>query len=309
LHEPGVALDLDKAIDTTGVFEFFLLRKNSSRGYAKKTRFESDVDLLSESSSPTPTSPKRLSPLSSPTLPNQEQLFVSASPRTQSDPLPSGYGHDSDRNNGNIQAEFQVIRLRKYRANWSARLIIRSHTLDVTPVDTKRKSLKQNSIPWDYLAGIDMPENQKPHAAHRLLRVFWLPVPSICSGFFEQSVEHRDSICSDDGAHSDAHARAVRYLESAEWKMLKLDARVDVAWSIVERVSELIDRRQSVVRQIFRHSAIGTRSPRLAASTAGLLEPGQWKNRRRRRDTGPGPIRKASERVSRMLSNRRATSD
>ncbi len=29
MHEEGVALQLDKAIDSTGVFEFFLLRRNS----------------------------------------------------------------------------------------------------------------------------------------------------------------------------------------------------------------------------------------------------------------------------------------
>uniref|UniRef100_A0A0R3RL73 Target of rapamycin complex 2 subunit MAPKAP1 n=1 Tax=Elaeophora elaphi TaxID=1147741 RepID=A0A0R3RL73_9BILA len=293
---PGVALDLNKPISSTACLEFLLMRINSSRGdftLSRRSSFAQDHSqtskihrgLLSSSLKQRQCSDNFCN-FAGTNLIHKEQSRISVT-------IIPASAVDIKDSSGNSIAFYSVEKIHRYKPNWTALLTIRTGGFELAPsqVDQtrKRSSIFLNSSPktlyvrWDDVGGVEITDRSN---LKRRVRIVWLAYRRKHQSEVLKTIESTGSIFSstwhfdsDVSTENDELSRRNLY-NDAFWKILQLEASVDDAWNITEKINTIIDDINSVVHQIYKYSNGGSKKPKKAAAKAFNNDAGaQFKGR------------------------------
>uniref|UniRef100_A0AAF5PYM6 Target of rapamycin complex 2 subunit MAPKAP1 n=1 Tax=Wuchereria bancrofti TaxID=6293 RepID=A0AAF5PYM6_WUCBA len=260
MKQPNVVLDLNKPISSTASLEFLLLRINSSRGDFAPTCSSS---FAQEHSSTSKIEDHLIS-----SLPERRKCSASHS--------------DIEDSLDNSIVSYPVEKIHRYKPKWNALLTIRKNGLELAPNHMDRikrrnpiflhSSMKTLYVVWDYVGGVEITDCSN---SKRAMRIVWLAYPAIKHQSEVLQINKLDSSMQHSTLSSESNILTENYelskrnlFNDACWKILQLEADVDDAWSIAEKINTIIDNINSTVRQIYKYSNGGIKKPKKAAAKA-----------------------------------------
>ncbi|KAM3718419.1 Stress-activated map kinase-interacting protein [Dirofilaria immitis] len=276
-NRPDVILDLNKPISSSACVEFLLLRINSSRGDFSPSRCSSFAQKYNSAS--------KIQDDSLGSSFEQQQRFDSANrkcSKTSTTTTISSSSFDIKDSLGDSIAFYPVEKIHRYKLKCNALLTIRTNGFELAanqPDQTRKRdfillhcSLKTLRVTWNYVGGVEIIDRSN---SKRRVRIIWLAYPSIkhkseASKMDELTSSTQDStmsLKSDKLIENDELSRRKIY-NDAYWKILQLEADVDDAWNITEKMNTIIDGMNSTVHQIYKHSNGGMKKPKKAAAEA-----------------------------------------
>ncbi|KAK6104860.1 PAP2 family protein [Brugia pahangi] len=132
-------------------------------------------------------------------------------------------------------------------------------------------SMKTLCVAWDYVGGVEITDRSN---SKRGIRIVWLSYPAINqsealqTSKLSSSMQHSTLSCESDILTENYELSKRKPYDGACWKILQLEADVDDAWSIAEKINTIIDNINSTVRQIYKYSNGGIKKPKKAAAKA-----------------------------------------
>ncbi|KAI1708575.1 SAPK-interacting protein 1 (Sin1), middle CRIM domain-containing protein [Ditylenchus destructor] len=291
-------LKLENTISSTGVTDFLLLRKNSSRGdFDRNPLLRSDLDF-----DEFPGMQQEYSKATTPGY-HGSQYHMASSAEMLGDP---GARYDNPlrsldspgmetldtfpnfSNVGIVLEEFTVDRLHRIKPKWPAKFIIREDCVEVSPIllDQRKKgsakaAQKFTQIPIDMIASVEVHHAERSNSK-RIVRITYLRVPAAMQRAFLQAIMQCDSTTLESALpHSQlsssvdgcllaapgtgdvgrVHWHLGHIYEASSWKSFQMEANSDDAWRIGLRINDIMDGRQSQVRTVFQNSQVGTKRP------------------------------------------------
>ncbi|KAI1703807.1 stress-activated map kinase-interacting protein 1 like protein [Ditylenchus destructor] len=294
-------LKLENTISSTGVTDFLLLRKNSSRGdFDRNPLLRTDLDfdefpgMQQYSKATTPGIYHMAS--SAEMLGDQAGRYDHPLRSLDSPGMETLDTFPNFPNIGIVLEEFTVDRLHRIKPKWPAKFIIREDCVEVNPIllDLRKKgsakaAQKFIQIPIGMIASVEVHHAERSNSK-RIVRITYLRVPAAMQRTFLQAIMQCDSITMESALpHSPlsssvdgcliaapgtsdvgrVHWHLGHIYEASSWKSFQMEANSDDAWRIGVRINDIMDGRQSQSRSKIRKSEHGDRfSP-----SKRLLEP------------------------------------
>ncbi|KAI1708615.1 SAPK-interacting protein 1 (Sin1), middle CRIM domain-containing protein [Ditylenchus destructor] len=294
-------LKLENTISSTGVTDFLLLRKNSSRGdFDRNPLLRTDLDF-DEFSGMQQEYSKATTPgiyhmaSSAEMLGDQAGRYDHPLRSLDSPGMETLDTFPNFPNIGIVLEEFTVDRLHRIKPKWPAKFIIREDCVEVSPIllDLRKKgsakaAQKFTQIPIDMIASVEVHHAERSNSK-RIVRITYLRVPAAMQRAFLQAIMQCDSTTMESALpHSPlsssvdgcliaapgagdvgrVHWHLGHIYEASSWKNFQMEATSDDAWRIGIRINDIMDGRQSQVRTVFQNSQVGTRRPLQAFEAA-----------------------------------------
>uniref|UniRef100_A0A914DV82 Target of rapamycin complex 2 subunit MAPKAP1 n=1 Tax=Acrobeloides nanus TaxID=290746 RepID=A0A914DV82_9BILA len=179
---------------------------------------------------------------------------------------------------GSIQEEYVVDRLHRLKPRISAKLVLHENFLELVPTNFDRPKIfsrplsqKYLSIEYEWIGTVEVQKSTTQ--GRRMLKIIWLKNMAErlnrINTFADLSSSRKMSRQSSTVSYNEINwQQFCQAYERAQWKTLQLEAQEEDAWKIGVRLNEIVESRDSIVRNVYLNSSFATLSPMTAAEVA-----------------------------------------